>query len=534
LISKQILNMTIFGSILKQSINISSKLSLVRKIKPIKRQRKVLLKLLNTAKNTKFGKFYRFNYILFFKNLLNKNLVYTHFKNTVPIHDYNKMYNEWWYMAREGEKNVCWPGEVKHFALSSGTSEAASKAIPVTRDMIKAIHKTSLLQILSIGNSTNLTKETFEKEYLFLGGCTQLNMVNNHLEGDLSGITVGKMPFWFERFFKPGKQISQIKNWDEKLDIIAENAPEWDIAFVAGVPAWVQMLFERIIARHNVRTIHDIWPNLLAYGWGGVAIDSYKVGFNSLLDTTKPFYYLETYLASEGFFAFQPNPGAGLQLVLNKGIFFEFIPFTSKNFDDEGNLRADAEAFMINQVCNDVEYALLISTCAGAWRYLIGDTIKFTNVAKSEIKITGRTKHFLSLCGEHLSVDNMNQAIAEVAEKNGLFIKEFTVIGGKEDSSFTHHWYIGCNQEIDEESIGDQVDRQLRLLNDDYALERKHALKHVHFTFLPTKKFLDWLKLKGKEGGQTKFPRVLKGEQADDWQLFVKKDNSKLLLKNLN
>jgi GH3 auxin-responsive promoter len=526
--------MTIVGSILKQSIGLSSKISFFRKVKPIKRQRKVLLKLLKTAKNTKFGKFYRFDFILFFKNLLNKNLVYTQFKNTVPIHDYNKMYNEWWYMAREGEKNVCWPGQVKHFALSSGTSEAASKAIPVTKDMIKAIHKTSMLQILAIGNSIDFTRETFEKGYLFLGGCTQLNNVDDHLEGDLSGITVGKMPFWFERFFKPGKQISQMRNWDEKLDLIAENAPEWDIAFVAGVPAWVQMLFERIIARYNLNSIHDIWPNLVAYGWGGVAIESYKVGFNALLSDAKPFHYLETYLASEGFFAFQPKPNAGLQLVLNKGVFFEFIPFTSDNFDEEGNLKPNPEVCMINQVNNDVEYALLVSTCAGAWRYLIGDTIKFTNVAKSEIKITGRTKHFLSLCGEHLSVDNMNRAIAEVAEKNGLFIKEFTVIGGKEDSSFSHHWYIGCNQEIDENEVGEQIDHKLKELNDDYALERQHALQHIQFTFLPTKKFLDWLKLKGKEGGQTKFPRVLKGEQANDWMWFVKKDNSKLLLKNMN
>ncbi len=513
--------MALWGSVIKKSIAITANIKSIRELKPTKFQRRTLIKLLKKAQNTAFGKCYGFEKILEFNGFIKNDGVYQIFKNNVPIHDYNKIYNEWWYKARQGEKNITWPGKVKYFALSSGTSEAASKAIPVSKAMIKSIHKASISQIIALGHFNQLPSDTFEKDYLLLGGSTRLNSIDDHFEGDLSGITVGKMPFWFEKFFKPGKEISQEKNWEKKLSQITDNAREWDIAFVAGVPAWIQILFERIIAKYKLNNIHEIWPNLVAFGWGGVSMDPYKEGFEKLLNPNKPFFYLETYLASEGFIAFQSKPDKGLQMILNRGIFYEFIPFTDRNFDEDGNLKENPFAIMINDVVENQEYALLMSTCSGAWRYLIGDTIKFTNKKNAEIVITGRTKHFMSLCGEHLSVENMNTAMVRVSKEMNLKIKEFTVIGKKQAPLFAHQWYIGCDEEVNEKELAEQIDKVIKHLNDDYATEREHALKNVFVKALPSKVFLAWMKKNGKEGGQHKFPRVLKGKTADDWEEFL-------------
>jgi GH3 auxin-responsive promoter len=522
--------MTMLGSILKNGISFSGKLKQIKVLKPVSLQRKTLIKLLTKAQKTEFGKTYKFKKILLKLVTKKKNSVYEEFKATVPIHDYNKMYSEWWYRCRAGESDVTWPGSVKHFALSSGTSEAASKAIPVTKAMIKAIHKTSISQILALGQFKALPKATFEKGYLLLGGCTELIQIDGHFEGDLSGITIGKMPFWFERFFKPGRAISQLKNWEEKLDKIVDEAPYWDISVVAGVPAWIQLLFERIIQKHKLKDIHDIWPNLVAYGWGGVAMGPYKEGFKKLLNPNKTFYYLETYLASEGFIALQTKPFGNLKMILNNGIFYEFIPFNDENFDQDGNLRDSPKTLMVHEVKENVDYALLLSTCAGAWRYLIGDTIRFKNLKTSEIIITGRTKHFMSLCGEHLSVDNMNLALLQVSKEMGIPVKEFTLIGKEQFPFFSHEWYIGCDCKVDTDMLLKNLDSRLKTLNDDYAVEREHALKFVNLTVLPTQVFLDWMSVRGKIGGQHKFPRVLKGATAAEWENFIQKNQKPALL----
>jgi hypothetical protein len=514
--------MAVVGSIIKKGLFLTSKIKKIRKTKPTKWQRKTLQKLLKKAKNTEFGLKYNFESLVSFQGFKRKNELYEAFKSSVPIHDYEKMYSQWWSRTHKGYKNVTWPGKVKYFALSSGTSTASSKAIPVTKEMLKSIHKSSIAQIVALGQYRDLPNESFEKGYLLLGGSTKLNSIDDHLEGDLSGITIRNMPFWFERFFKPGKEISQEKIWEKKLNIITTKAAEWDISFVAGVPAWIQMLFERMIAHYKVENIHEIWPNLVAFGWGGVSIDPYKEGFSKLLDPAKPFHYLETYLASEGFIAFQASPEGHLKMILDQGIFYEFIPFSSENFDEDGNLKPEPKTLMINEVQEDVQYALLLSTCAGAWRYLIGDTIKFVNVANAEIVITGRTKHFLSLCGEHLSVENMTKAILEVSTEKKLNIKEFTVIGKKYNSNFEHLWYIGCDQAVDEKMLGEWIDEKVRILNDDYAVERLHALEKVSCKVLPSKVFMDWMKKRGKLGGQNKFPRVLKGQMALEWEDFIR------------
>ena len=241
--------------------------------------------------------------------------------------------------------------------------------------------------------------------------------------------------------------------------------------------------------------------------------------------TKFPLIILDTYLASEGFIAFQTgsNTNGSMKLVLDNGIFFEFIPFNSDNFDADGNLKSDPKTLLINEVENNIEYAILISTCSGAWRYLIGDTIKFTNADECEIIITGRTKHFLSMCGEHLSVDNMNKALVLAAKDLNIEVGEYTVCGVPYEGLFAHHWYIATDDKVDNQIFKSKIDEHLKVLNDDYRVERGHALKDIFVDVYSHDFFMEFMKQKGKLGSQHKFPRVLKGKMLEDWQEYLKK-----------
>ncbi len=511
--------MALLGSMLRNGIRLTNAVRL-RRVNPFKQQRKTFRKLVGKTRFTEFGKTYHFEELLSAAEFGSDKEFYRKFKQNVPIHDYNKMFDSWWKRSLAGERDIAWPGKVKYFALSSGTSEASSKYIPVTKAMSKAIQRTGVRQILALGRYRDLPPQLYEKGCLMLGGSTKLNAREGHFEGDLSGITTSNIPFWFERFYKPGREIAQERDWGLKLDEITEQAASWDIGYVAGVPAWIQLLMEKIIARYKVKTIHDIWPNFSVFCHGGVSFEPYRQGFEKLL--AHPIIYIETYLASEGFIAYQTHPDAdGMQLVLNNGLFFEFIPFTDKNFTQDGDLIDNPETLMIDEVEEGKEYALLISTCSGAWRYLIGDTIRFVSKKGSEIVITGRTKHFLSLCGEHLSVDNMNKAIEMASEELGISVREFTVAGVSYDTLFAHHWYVGTDDPVDANELRDRIDAKLKELNDDYAVERKHALKEIQVTVLPAATFYDWMKSKGKLGGQHKFPRVLRKNLIADWESFL-------------
>lgn len=510
--------MAILGRILKQSLRLrKTATGVVPKFKPITQQRRVLIRLLDAAQYTQFGKQYQF------ADILESADVLADFKQRVPVFDYNSIHEKWWHRSLKGETDVCWPGLVKYYALSSGTSDAASKHIPVTDDALRTIKRTSIRQILALANF-DMPEELFEKDILMIGGSTALNYNGTYYEGDLSGITAGNLPLWFRNFYKPGKEISQVKNWEEKLDEIMRNAGDWDIGIIVGVPAWIQIIMEKVIQHYKVQNIHQVWPNLMIYVHGGVSFEPYKKGFEKLLG--KPLTYIETYLASEGFIAFQNRKNtSSMQLVLNNGIYFEFVPFNAANFDSDGVIVQNPQTLNINEVKEGEEYALLLSTRAGAWRYLIGDTIRFTDVSLSEIVITGRTKHFLSLCGEHLSVDNMNKAVKSVGEELNINVKEFTVAGIEHGSLFAHQWYVGTDDKVDAAVFKEKLDDTLCRINDDYKIERAHALKDVQVEIIPSDIFYRWMKMKGKEGGQNKFPRVLKKDQFREWQEFVKQQN---------
>jgi len=484
---------------------------------PKRQQIKVLKKILKKARHTAFGQQYHFD------EILNSRHPGKKFQDKVPVFDYNKIYNEWWYRALEGDTDVCWPGKIKYFALSSGTSEAASKYIPISNELMQGNRITMIKQLLSLRNYDNLPVKSLGKGWLMLGGSTDLQKGPGYYSGDLSGITAKKVPFWFSPFYKPGKKIAKTKDWNKKLEIIVEQARSWDIGFVVGVPAWIQMCMEMVIKRYNLNHIHEIWPNLSFFVHGGVSFEPYKQGFEKLLG--KPLIYIETYLASEGFIAYQDKQNArGMRLVTNEHIFLEFVPFDDQNFDQDGNIIEKPKSLMIHEVEEGKDYALLLSTSAGAWRYLIGDTIRFLNKETSEIIITGRTKHFLSMVGEHLSVDNMNKAIQMVSQELNVSIPEYTVVGKAHGNFFAHQWYVACNDDVSKETLIQKIDLALKALNDDYAVERSSALKEVFVDILPESKFMEFMERKGKVGGQHKFPRVLKGKMLEDWNTFLSLD----------
>lgn len=488
-----------------------------KKLKPVKAQERELKKLLRKAQFTDFGSQYHFTDILLSKNPMEA------FRKNVPVFDYNKMHDEWWYRALEGEHNVAWPGKIKYFALSSGTSEASSKYIPITRELNSKITKASIRQFASAVRY-DFPVEFYNRGVLMIGGSTDLSYSRKggYYAGDLSGISAGRIPKWFEFFYKPGQRISKIKDWSEKLDEMVKAAPTWDIGVIVGVPAWVQILLERIIKEYNLKTIHDIWPNLAVYVHSGVAFAPYEKSFEKLFG--KEVIFVESYLASEGYIAYQVDlKKRVMQLLLDNGIYFEFVPFNEENFDENGNIVEHPKTLLLSEVEENTDYAILLSTCAGTWRYLIGDTIKFLNKERYEIAITGRTKQFLSITGEHLSQDNMTQAVDMLANELGVNITEFTVAGIKHDTMYAHHWYLGSDDPIDPQVAIKKIDEYLCKLNDDYAVERTEAIKELFIDVLPTELFYRFMEEKiGKWGGATKFPRVLKGQRYEMWVEFLR------------
>ena len=480
-----------------------------------RQQQRVLKKLLKKARFTEFGQKYHFDEALMDKNIGKK------FQQLVPVHDYNKIYEEWWKKTLDGVPDVTWPGKIKYYALSSGTSEAASKYIPITKELLRSNTINYVRQLFSVFGYEEANKKAFTKGFLMLGGATDLQKGEaGWYAGDLSGILAKKRPFWFQTFYKPGGRIAAMKDWNQKLNEIVEHAKEWDIGYIVGVPAWCQMCMEMIIEHYKVKNIHEIWPNFGVFVHGGVSFGPYKKGFEKLLG--KPIVYVENYLSSEGFIGYKMREHAkGMQLVLNNNIFFEFVPFDDKNFDADGVIVKNPEALMIHEVEEGKEYALLMSTNAGTWRYLIGDTIKFVDLERHEVAITGRTKHFLSLVGEHLSVDNMNMAIQLASEHFNISIPEFTVVGHPYENFFAHTWYVATNDAVHADDLRQYIDKKLRELNDDYATERDSALKEVFLEVLTEDKFLKFMELKGKLGSQHKFPRVMKGKMLEEWNRYL-------------
>jgi hypothetical protein len=507
--------MPIIGKLLKKTTEISYHRN-ARKGLEYGHQIESLRLLLETAKNSKFGLYHSFH------KFVSKPDMVSYFQKNVPISSYEDFYEKWLKETIAGAKDHTWKGKIKYYALSSGTTGSPSKRIPVTLEMIRSFQRTSMRQ-LSILHELHLSENFYSASILTVGGSTKLIKKGRHIEGDLSGILKKHTSLIVTPFTKPGNRITTIKDWNEKLKLIVERAPKWNIGIIAGIPSWCILLMERIVEHYKLQHIHEMWPNLEVYVHGGVFMEPYIERLDKI--SGKKIKLLDTYLASEGYFAYQTSLHSnGMKLLLNNGIFFEFVPFNSDYFDENGELIDNHEAFTISQVKEGVDYAILISTNAGLWRYLIGDLVRFTNVDTYEIKITGRIKQFLSLCGEHLSLDNINQALLSVSRELKIGISEYTIYADSKNSQ--HNWYIGSQASVDEKLFAELMDKKLSELNDDYAYVRKYNLETPKFTFLSPEKFYDFLESLGKIGAQNKMPRVLNKVQSEKWLDFLSETSS--------
>jgi hypothetical protein len=501
--------MAILGKIIKGAIHLTSSLSSDSKSAK-EMQLNVLEDILSTAKHTAFGRHYNF------EKILESNDLREAFASTIPLHDYKAIYDGWWHRLLESEPDVCWPGTIEYFALSSGTSGSPSKHIPVSDEMIKAIRQTGIQQVVSLANF-NLPSDFFAKEILMLGSSTDLADKGEYYEGEISGISASKIPFWFDKYYKPGRDIAQIDDWEERINQIALKAKDWDIGALSGIPAWIQLMLERVIEHHNLTNIHEIWPNLQVYATGGVAFEPYRKSFEKLF--AKPLIYVDTYLASEGFMAFQARPETqAMALALENGIYFEFIPFNGEYFNSEGEVKPGIRPLGIADVKTDQEYALVISTCSGAWRYMLGDTIRFTDLERHEILITGRTKHFMNVAGSQMTIEHMNNAIGMLEESLNVTIQEFTMTAIPHEGHFAHKWYLGTDDALDPEVARQQMDEYLQEINKNYKRARTKALKDIFVEVVTPDCFYNWLERTKKKGGQIKMPRVLKDEQWTEWE----------------
>lgn len=506
--------MAIFGSLIKSAIEFREKFT--SESQPIQEQEKVLEELLKKAKDTLFGKYY------FFDNILQSDNIQKTFAEKVPFFDYHQMNDQWWSRLHEGQTDVSWPGKPSYFALSSGTTGKTSKRIPVTDDMIEAIRLAGIKQVGALSNF-DLPSDFFETEFMMLGSSTNLVEKDDHLEGEISGISASRIPFWFKGYYKPGEDIAKIDDWDERVQHIAENAKNWDIGALSGIPSWLELMLKKVIEHHNLDNIHDIWPNLQVYTSGGVAFQPYEKSFNALL--AHPITVIDTYLASEGFIAFQNRPETtAMKLITDNGIYFEFVPFKQEYILKDGSISQDAEVLNLSQVKTDEDYILIMSTVSGAWRYLIGDTIAFTDVERAEIKITGRTKFFLNVVGSQLSVNKMNAAVKDLEETFDIEIPEYTISAKRFDGEFYHSWYLGTNAKIDNAKLAEALDESLQNANKNYKVARGKSLKGVKVTSVSPDVFYEWSGANKKKGGQVKMEKVMGEEKFKDWEAFVEEN----------
>lgn len=473
-------------------------------------QEETLVKLISQARNTEFGMIHDF------RGIQKSDDPIALFKEKVPLTSYGAFHDEWISRALNGESNVIWPGKINYFALSSGTTKGGSKFIPVSDQMLKQFKKTSFVQASEF--SSLLKKSSLLKsKALIVGGSTSLRSIEDIRVGDLSGILAKHKSWVFSSFSKPGKKISQISDWEEKMNRIVERAEKWNIGVIAGVPSWVAMLLERIIIRYQLNSIHDIWPNLQLYVHGGVFLDPYKSKIDKMC--SRPLLYQNTYLASEGYFGYQrefSNPN--MELLMKHGVFYEFVDasqFEALRYKMFDTIRTCT----IAELEPEKPYAVVISTCSGLWRYSLGDVVMFHGANKKHFKIVGRISYNLNICGEHLSEENLAIAVTETGRRFGAEIHEFCSYPSIKNNR--HQWYIGVDRAVSENEFEAYLDERLKQLNDDYATARRFLLKKPKVKVLPVEKFYEFMSIHNKIGSQSKFPRVMTDKLVKLWEAFL-------------
>lgn len=458
-------------------------------------QEELLFSLIKSAEATQIGKKYDFSSV--------KN--YTTFSERIPIASYEEL-EPLIELTRKGEQNVFWPSSIKWFAKSSGTTNAKSKFIPVSAEALENCHYKASKDLLCLFLNNNEDSQLFTGKSLRLGGSKQLYEDNNTFFGDLSAILIDNMPIWAEFSSTPSSKISLMGDWETKLPAIINETVNENVTSLAGVPSWMLVLLQKALETTGKSNLLEVWPNAEVYFHGGVSFEPYKEQYKKLFPKDS-FKYYEIYNASEGFFAIQDQNGSDeLLLMLDYGIFYEFIPM-----DTFGTL--NQRVIRLNQVELHKNYALVITTNSGLWRYSIGDTIRFTSLSPYRIKVTGRTKHHINVFGEELMVENTDTALAKTCKTFNCEMVDYTVapIFMKEKEKGAHEWIIEFkNPPEDIAKFTQALDENIQAVNSDYEAKRYNnmTLNPLVLNVARENLFYDWLKQQDKLGGQHKVPRL--------------------------
>ncbi len=462
---------------------------------PVESQRQALQDLVTTAQYTAFGKKYNFSSLFSVKD----------FKTSVPIHEYEDLQP---YIQRmlNGEENVLWNTPIHWFAKSSGTSNNKSKFIPVSEESLQENHFKASKDVLTNYYNNFPSSDLLTGKSLVVGGSHQLNHLNEEIQyGDLSAVLMQNTPFWGHWLRTPELSVALLDNWETKIEMLAQSTAKENVTSLAGVPTWTLILLKRILEITKQKKIIDVWPNLELYINGGVSFVPYREQFENIIG--KPINYLEIYNASEGFFAGQECPTLdGMTLFTEHGVFYEFMPV-----EEYG--KPNPKTIGLDKVEVDKNYALIISTTGGLWRYLIGDTIKFTSINPYRIKVSGRLKHYINAFGEEVIIDNTDKAIAVASQKTQSVVTDYTAapVYFSDHKNGAHEWLIEFEQEPESmEAFVFELDNALKEQNSDYEAKRfkNIALEMPHVKKIPRGTFNQWLQKKNQVGGQHKIPRL--------------------------
>ncbi len=473
-------------------------------------QEDLLRKLISQSRYTEWGRQYDYSSILSAQQ----------FKERVPLQDYESL-KPYIFRLKNGEQNLLWPTEIKWFAKSSGTTNDKSKFIPVSPEALEDCHYKGGKDLLCIYFHNRPESELFNGKLLTMGGSQQINSLNNEsYYGDLSAILIQNLPFWFEIFRTPGVDVALMVEWEDKIEKMARITMNENVTNLAGVPSWMLVLLNRVLELSGKQTLNEVWPNLELFVHGAVNFSPYREQFKRIIPKSS-MYYLETYNASEGFFGIQDQRNSEeMLLMLDYGIYYEFIPM-----DEFGN--PEQKTIGLHEVKLDVQYAIVITTNAGLWRYKIGDTLLFTSLYPFRIRITGRTAHFINAFGEEMIIDNAEKALQESCAITGAVIREYTAapVYFSAQTTGAHEWLVEFETEPDDmNQFVFLLDEALKKLNSDYEAKRYHdkVLRMPVLHKMPSGTFYNWLKSKDKIGGQYKVPRLSNNRKfVDDILMFI-------------
>jgi hypothetical protein len=463
---------------------------------PFETQQETLYRLLAKAAKTEWGKKYNYPSILSIKE----------YQSRFPVQTYEDLipYVE---RLRKGETNLLWPGEIKWFAKSSGTTSTKSKFIPMSREALEDCHYRAAKDILAIYSMQRPETRIFSGKSLTLGGSHRMNQFNNDsLYGDLSAILIENAPFWVDIIRTPKQKIALLEDFEEKLDLITRSTITENVTSISGVPSWYLVLIKQILAFTGKSNLLDVWPNLEVFFHGGINFTPYREQFKKIIPGDQ-MNYMETYNASEGFFGIQDDPMSNdMLLMLDYGIFYEFIPIDKINSDNP-------DVYTLGDVETGVNYAIIISTNSGLWRYMMGDTIVFTCLDPFRFRISGRTKHFINVFGEEVIIDNAEKALDLACRETDAVISEYTAgpVFMNTSSKGSHEWIIEFEKNpSDLSKFINSLDNALKSINSDYEAKRFKDLNLILPVVrpVPTGTFNKWLKTKDKLGGQNKVPRL--------------------------